>query len=98
MEYQVMLNDINALKLLVTAQALIDFTNNCGYNNHSEASQKQFDVCQNFLADVVELVGVSQAKYAFSKVLQNCNLFNEETISFVENFLDDQEALEKEEI
>lgn len=92
-----MLNSINALKLLLAAQNLIEYVNNNGFHDFDEATQQEFDDCQSIMADTVKICGTSVATYALSKVLKNCNLFNEETVNVIKDFLEDAEELEKEE-
>lgn len=85
-----MLNSINALKMLVTAKALLSYVADCGFQSHAKSSSEEFDQAHSLFADTVELVGSSAAEHALQQVLATSGrFFSEQEIAFLRDYIEE---------
>ena len=97
------MHKINRLKLQTAAKAIEELLKMSGTSHDdAECIQEEFDQAESVFQEVLELVGVSTMHYSFLQVkkklfLKYGNEYKEEVDTLKER-LDNEEALEKEEI
>lgn len=97
------MHKINRLKLQVAAKAIQEILDRSGTTNDlAECNQDEFDIIESVFSEVIEMAGVAVTHYALHQVKKKLFLkygyeYKEEVDTLKER-LDDEEALEKEEI
>ena len=84
-----MLNSLNALKILIAAQAVKNRVNFL-LNSEFHSSFEEFEVCHDIFFKITNLIGTPDIYAAFKQMVQN-NIFNDEDIAVIADYLKNQE-------
>lgn len=84
-----MLNSLNVLKILIAAQAVKNRVNFL-LNSEFHSSFEEFEVCHNIFTKITDLIGTVDMYASFKQMEQN-NIFNDEDIDVIADYLKNQE-------